>query len=103
LPEQAVAEPRSQLMVATADFQALTSDAAEGVVTRFVQDRLEIFFWLRPAEARGMVFGCLVNVEALADLWPRAFPQSASRDDAPEFVLALLNEKARPVATATGR
>jgi signal transduction histidine kinase len=46
-----------------------------------------------------MVFGCLVNVEALADLWPRAFPQSASRDDAPEFVLALLNEKARPVAT----
>ena len=99
LPEQAIAEPRSQLMVATADFQALTSDAAEGVVTRFVQDRLEIFFWLRPAEARGMVFGCLVNVDALADLWPRAFAREASGGDAPEFVLALLNEKARPVAT----
>ena len=98
VPEQPV-EPRSQLMVATADFQALTSDSSEGIVTRFVQDRLEIFFWLRPADARGMIFGCLVNVEALADLWPRAFAQQASRADAPEFVLALLNEKARPVAT----
>ena len=99
LPEQAIAEPRSQLMVATADFQALTSDATEGVVTRFVQDRLEIFFWLRPTEARGMIFGCLVNVEALADLWPRALASDFSLSDPPEFVLALLNEKARPVAT----
>ena len=99
LPEQAAVEPRSQLMIATADFQALTSDSSEGIVTRFIQDRLEIFFWVRPADAPRMIFGCLVNVDALADVWPRAFAQSASRGDAPEFVLALLNDKARPVAT----
>jgi signal transduction histidine kinase len=85
----------SQLVPATADFKALTSDHPEGVVTRFMQDRLEIVFWLRPREAPGMIFGCLVNVDALTDLWRDALPDNAS----PEYVLALLNDKARPVVT----
>jgi signal transduction histidine kinase len=85
----------SQLVPATADFKALTSDHPEGVVTRFMQDRLEILFWLRPPEAPGMIFGCLVNVEALTDLWRDALPDNV----APEYVLALLNDKARPVVT----
>ncbi|MEY2508461.1 MAG: hypothetical protein QOH01_2790 [Verrucomicrobiota bacterium] len=93
----------SQLVPATADFRALTSDHPEGVVTRFMQDRLEIVFWLRPPEAPGMIFGCLMNVEALSDLWRDALPDNSSS----EYVLALLNDKARPVATqppgATGR
>ena len=85
----------SQLVPATADFKALTSDHPEGVVTRFMQDRLEIVFWLRPAEATGMIFGCLVSADALTDLWRDALPENAS----PDYVLALLNDKARPVAT----
>jgi len=85
----------SQLVPATADFKALTSDHPEGVVTRFMQDRLEIVFWLRPPEAPGMIFGCLLSVEALNDLWRDALPDNA----APDYVVALLNDKARPVAT----
>jgi len=85
----------SQLVPATADFKALTSDHPEGVVTRFMQDRLEIVFWLRPPEAPGMLFGCLMNVDALSDLWRDALPDNGSTD----YVLALLNDKARPVAT----
>jgi signal transduction histidine kinase len=85
----------SQLVPATADFKAVTSDHPEGVVTRFMQDRLEIVFWLRPPEAPGMIFGCLLSVEALSDLWRDALPDNAS----PDYVLALLNDKARPVAT----
>jgi signal transduction histidine kinase len=85
----------SQLVPATADFKALTSDHPEGVVTRFMQDRLEIVFWLKPPEAPGMIFGCLISVEALTDLWRDALPENAS----PEYVLALLNDKARPVVT----
>ena len=85
----------SQLVPATADFRALTSDHPEGVVTRFMQDRLEIVFWLRPPEAPGMIFGCLMNVDALNDLWRDALPDNPS----PDYVLALLNDKARPVAT----
>ena len=85
----------SQLVPATADFKALTSDHPEGVVTRFMQDRLEIVFWLRPPEADGMIFGCLVTADALNDIWRDALPENASSD----YVLALLNDKARPVAT----
>jgi signal transduction histidine kinase len=85
----------SQLVPATADFKALTSDRPEGVVTRFMQDRLEIVFWLRPPEAPGMIFGCLLSVDALTDLWRNALPDNA----APDYVIALLNDKARPVVT----
>jgi signal transduction histidine kinase len=86
----------SQLTVATADFPALTSGSSEGVVTRFVQDRLEILFWLRPAQAPEMIFGCLMEAASLRDLWPAALPQ---RSAPPEVVLALLDDKARPAAT----
>ena len=85
----------SQLVPATADFRALTSDSSEGVVTRYVQDRLEILFWIRPAQSPDIIFGCRIVADALADLWPRALSVSVGED----VVLALLNEKARPVAT----
>ena len=85
----------SQLLPATADFRALTSDSSEGVVTRFVQDRLEILFWVRLPQAPEMILGCRLNADALADLWPKAL----AGGDVEEVVLALLDEKARPVAT----
>ena len=96
----------SQLSPATADFKALTSDANEGVITRFVQDQLDIIFWLRPAQAPEMIFGCLIESDNLRDLWPAALPareenysSRVSRSEKPEFVLALLDDKARPIAT----
>lgn len=85
----------SQLVPATADFKALTSDQEEGVVTRFMEDRVEILLWLRPPKAPGMVFGCLMKVDALADIWREALPDNAASD----YVLALLNDKTRPVVT----
>ena len=97
----------SNLTAATADFRELTSGTDEGVISRFVQDKLEIMFWLRPAQAPGMVFGCLIRAEDLRDVWTAALPAPPagsgydpfSRSAAPEFVLALLDDKTRPVAT----
>ena len=115
MPDEPGRNAVSQLTAATADFRALTSDSFEGVITRYVQDKLDIIFWVRPAQAPEMIFGCLVEADSLRDLWPRAFPEAetgGSRDllgkaSTPEFVLALLDDKARPVATkpagATGR
>lgn len=85
----------SQLVPATADFRALTSDEPEGVVTRYVQDKLEILFWLRPPQAPEMVFGCVIAADALRDVWPTALAAVQT----PDVVLALLDEKTRPVAT----
>ncbi|MGB8167079.1 MAG: HAMP domain-containing sensor histidine kinase [Chthoniobacteraceae bacterium] len=92
----------SNLNLATADFPALTSNSEEGVVTRFVQDRLDILFWMRPPQAPEIIFGCLVEASSLSDLWPTALPnanRSSSRSATPEFIVALLDDKARPVAT----
>ena len=97
----------SQIMPSTADFRTLTAGANEGVITRFVQDQLDVIFWVRPAQDPELIFGCLIESENLADLWPAAFPAidaSSFRErfagrGAAEFALALLDDKARPVAT----
>jgi signal transduction histidine kinase len=97
----------SQLTITTTDFRALTKDTNEGVVTRFVQDQLEIIFWLRPAQAPGYTFGCLIEADDLRDLWPNVLPSedeaagdsSSPRSRPQEFVLALLDDKARPIVT----
>ncbi|MEO7317352.1 MAG: histidine kinase dimerization/phospho-acceptor domain-containing protein, partial [Chthoniobacteraceae bacterium] len=85
----------SNLWSATTEFRALCAGRDDGMVTRFVQDRLDMIFWLRPAQAPEMVFGCLIEADSLGDLWAAAMPGPASS----EFVLALLDDKARPVVT----
>jgi signal transduction histidine kinase len=97
----------SEITPSTADFRTLTAGANEGVITRFVQDQLDILFWVRPAQDPDMIFGCLIESDNLSDLWPAALPApepGSSRGrfagrGVPEFALALLDDKARPVAT----
>ncbi len=89
----------SNLWSATTGFQMLCATRSDGMVTRFVQDRLDMIFWLRPAQAPDMIFGCLIEADTLGDLWSAAMPDPADREAAPEFVLALLDDKARPVVT----
>lgn len=104
-PEQQLRQPTanwSSVVPATADFSTLTARSDEGMVSRFVQDRLELIFWIRPPEAPEMIFGCLVEAANLGDLWTRLFAggrEAGSTGDNPPFVLALLDDKARPVGT----
>jgi signal transduction histidine kinase len=90
----------SAILPATADFRALTANSEEGMLARFVQDKLDLIFWLRPPEAPEMVFGCLIEAEALGELWKELFANhnGEERSERPPFVLALLDDKARPVA-----
>jgi len=97
----------SQITPSTAEFRTLTAGTNEGVITRFVQDQLDVLFWVRPAQDPEMIFGCLIASDDLSDLWPAALPApdvSGFRERirgraASEFALALLDDKARPVAT----
>ncbi len=94
----------SSVKPATADFRALTQGSEEGMVSRFVEDRLDLIFWLRPPEAPEMVFGCLIEAAELHPLWPSIFEEQTasgrgSESSRPPFILALLDDKARPVAT----
>ncbi len=92
----------SQLSVATTGFREITAGSSEGMVTRFVDDRLGILLWMRPEQAPELIFGCLIDAESLRDLWPRALPApeyGSARAGRPDYVLALLDDKARAVAT----
>lgn len=91
----------SNLLPETAEFRTLSEGQSEGIVARFVQDKLALIFWLRPAQAPELIFGCVVEAADLGDLWPQVMPVPSTRSRlAPQFVLALLNDRARPVATA---
>jgi len=91
----------SALAPETAEFSVLSAGRDEGMITRFVQDRLGIIFWLRPPQAPELIFGCLLDAADLADLWPAILPHpSAAQRDGAEFVLALLDDKGRPVVAS---
>ena len=102
-PQQQIVDGKnavSQLWSETAEFRALTASATEGMVTRFVQDRLDMIFWLRPAQAPALTFGCLIESQNLRDLWATAMPDTNT--EPPDFHLALLDDKARPVISTVG-
>ena len=106
--QQAPASPTtnwSTVIPAMADFRVLTQGSEEGMVSRFVEDKLDLIFWLRPPEAPEMVFGCLVEAAELRALWPAIFAEQAPAESGgsrPPFILALLDDKAHPMATQQG-
>lgn len=85
----------------TTEFRVLCEGLEEGVVTRFVQDKLALIFWLRPAQASHLLFGCVVDASDLRELWPKIMPEPhLNSRGSPEFVLALLDDRARPASTS---
>ncbi len=86
----------SQLAQWSTDFRSVVSVAPSGTISRFAQDRLEILFWFRPARSPQIVFGALLGADALADLWAPLL--ASNRGEDPNVCLAILNERARPVA-----
>ena len=109
-PQQLLNAPGAALSTVvpeTAEFRTLTEESDDGMVARFAQDKLNLIFWLRPPEAPEMIFGCLVEAGHFSDVWKdvlerhRSSPRDSFRgaESQPEFVLALLDDRGKPVAT----
>ncbi len=101
----------SQVVGASAEFRQFTAEGDEGVVNRFVQDRLNMIFWVRPASAHTLIFGCLLHGDDLRSHWSGLFDATgdvASRtgraaapsNGDPDYILALLDDKAQPAAVS---
>ncbi len=96
----------STLVPETAEFRSLTEGADDGLIARFVQDKLNLIFWLRPPEAPETIFGCLIEAGHFPNSWKsilerhRASLRSSysALESKPEFVLALLDDRGKPVA-----
>lgn len=75
-------------------FQTAVGGAAQGILARFVQDDLQVLFWTRPDPGNNWLFGLMLG--------PKEFEKMAgdilAGYENGETRIAILNEKARPVA-----
>lgn len=78
-----------------ADFRSVTATGASGILARFVEDRLQWFFWSRPQAAGGYTFGWMLPAEAIKTELQELLPERL-RDNA-DLCLALLDERGKPV------
>jgi signal transduction histidine kinase len=86
----------SKLTPEYSDFQTALGGAAQGILARFVQNDLQVIFWTKPDPASNWLFGVALGPEELARLVH--LPENSD----PETVLAILDDRAHPVATAPG-
>ncbi len=84
----------SKLAVEVSDFQTVVGNSAQGALGRFVQNELQVLFWTRPDPTNNWLFGLMMGPQEL-DAFARGILPTAP---AQGTQLAILNEKARPVA-----
>lgn len=91
----ALSAPISRLNVETNWFSQIVEEQTSGIISRFVQDELEILFWVRPPAAPNIVFGVQLDT---ADLGPLLAPLVTEGPPDVSVCLAILDDHARPFA-----
>ena len=88
----------SKVIPAEAEFAQLVGNGTDGLLARFLQNKLNLMFWHRLDRAPDLIFGAQLNlnrvIENLRDL-VRAEPALQN-----EICLALLDDNAKPVAVS---
>jgi signal transduction histidine kinase len=106
IPQQQVMEPQqenslqnfSKAAPAEAEFRQLVGDSSEGVVARFLENKLKVLLWYRARSEPGLIFGAQLSLAKIKEgLAPLVQQYSALRDD---IAVALLDDNAKPVAVS---
>ena len=88
-------ENLSKVIPAEAEFRQLIANDTDGMVARFLQNKLKLMFWHRLSRDPSLVFGAQLNLNRLVEgLRASVQPDPALRD---EICLAVLDDNARPV------
>jgi signal transduction histidine kinase len=86
----------SKVIPAEANFRQIIGDGTDGMLARFLQNKLKLMFWHRLGSDSNFVFGAQLNLNRLiADLRDLVQPDPALRD---EICVAILDDNARPIA-----
>jgi hypothetical protein len=86
----------SKVIPAEAGFAQLVGDGTDGMLARFLQNKLELMFWHRLNREPGLIFGAQLNLNRVVDgLRGLVQPEPALQN---EICLALLDDNAKPVA-----
>ena len=86
----------SKLQTSEAEFRQLVSGAQEGVVARFLQNKLRVLLWYRSTRDPQIVFGAQMDLAKLTERLRAAVALNPVLQT--DFAIALLNDSAQPVA-----
>ena len=93
-------ENLSRVIPAEGEFGQLIGDGTDGMLARFLQNKLSLMFWHRLNHEPDLIFGAQLNLGLLVDdLRPLLQPDPALRN---EIYVTLLDDNARPVAWSDG-
>lgn len=93
-PQNSFTAP-SKVAPAFSNFDAAVRENAQGFLARFVQDELQVLFWTRPDANSEWLFGVMLGSKELGKMM-KEYASSIAPD--PDFKIAILDEKVRPVA-----
>jgi signal transduction histidine kinase len=94
---QQALNPISKVTVAEAEFRQLIGDATEGLMSRFLQDQLNVMAWYRPPRDPQLVFGALLDLRRISEELSALVAQP-ERQVSEDVCVAILNDTALPVA-----
>ena len=85
----------SRVIPAEAGFAQLVGDGTDGMLARFLQNKLKLMFWHRLNREPDLIFGAQLNLSRVVDgLRDLVQPEPAMQN---EICLALLDDNAKPV------
>jgi signal transduction histidine kinase len=85
----------SRTIPAEAGFAQLVGDGTDGMLARFLQNKLKLMFWHRLNREPDLIFGAQLNLDHVVDgLRDLVQPEPALQN---EICLALLDDNAKPV------
>jgi len=88
----------SKTIPAEAEFAQLISNQTDGMLARFLQNRLKLMFWHRLNREPNLIFGAQLNLSRVVDgLRGIVQPDPALQN---EICLAIVDDDARPVAVS---
>ena len=86
----------SRVVPAEAEFRQLIGNESDGMLARFLQNKLKLMFWHRLGAEPDLIFGAQLNLDRVVDgLRSLVQPDPALQN---EICLALLDDSAKPVA-----
>lgn len=84
----------SKVAPAEAEFGQLIGDAADGMLARYLENKLRLMFWHRSNQDPNLIFGAQLNLNRLVqNLRDLVQPDPALRD---QICVALLDDNAKP-------
>ncbi|HTL59708.1 MAG TPA: HAMP domain-containing sensor histidine kinase [Candidatus Limnocylindrales bacterium] len=99
--QRAVSPPEEQqvskLSVSEAEFRQLIGEQSEGMLARFIDNKLQVILWFRSARDSQLVFGAQLGLGSLQENL-RPIIQQVEAPLRDEICMALLNDAAKPVA-----